>query len=636
MMEDYDKYVGKTIDGRFKIERVIGSGGMSVVFKAEDTVLNKTVAVKLLKEDKQNDPAYIRSFINESKAVAMLSHENIVHIYDVSVKDKIQYIVMEYIEGITLKNYLKRKGGILDWRETLSITEQILRALDHAHSKGVIHRDIKPQNIMLLRNGLIKVADFGIAKLPENDTMTNTNRAIGTVHYISPEQARSEQIDAKSDLYSVGVMMYELACGKLPFTAESPVSVALKQVGEQAVPPRTVNPELPVGMEQIIVRAMEKNPERRYQSAKAMLKHVTALKENPKLRFRNPNDEKHEEEEDETVIVPSGKHVVVEGRSILPIILGVLSSFLIVAVIIAFRVFDKLSESMTDTNSKTVVVEDYVGKILDDSLRSQLEDMGYRIKEYTSAGDEGSILNEIVEQSITPGSSEKYIPNEKYIDITFYVYKGSNTVKLPDFTYREYSAVKTEYMNMYDIKVERIYDNYVPSGYIIRTEPAAGSDVTVGSQLKLYVSNGIDSSSTKKIKMQSLVGMTSAEARNWLIDNGLKLGYINFEESAEYDKDVIMYQSVNVGTEIAEGTAVDITVSLGKYVIMIDMYGMSENDAKQWIEDNGLTLGEVKYKRADEEDYTVIYQSIAPDEKIEAGTTVDLNICSHNVFDWLL
>lgn len=636
MMEDYDKYVGKTIDGRFKIERVIGSGGMSVVFKAEDTVLNKTVAVKLLKEDKQNDPAYIRSFINESKAVAMLSHENIVHIYDVSVKDKIQYIVMEYIEGITLKNYLKRKGGILDWRETLSITEQILRALDHAHSKGVIHRDIKPQNIMLLRNGLIKVADFGIAKLPENDTMTNTNRAIGTVHYISPEQARSEQIDAKSDLYSVGVMMYELACGKLPFTAESPVSVALKQVGEQAVPPRTVNPELPIGMEQIIVRAMEKNPERRYQSAKAMLKHVTALKENPKLRFRNPNDEKHEEEEDETVIVPSGKHVVVEGRSVLPIILGVLSSFLIVAVIIAFRVFDKLSESMTDTNSKTVVVEDYVGKILDDSLRSQLEDMGYRIKEYTGAGDEGSILNEIVEQSIAPGSSEKYIPNEKYIDITFYVYKGSNTVKLPDFTYREYSAVKTEYMNMYDIKVERIYDNYVPSGYIIRTEPAAGSDVTVGSQLKLYVSNGIDSSSTKKVKMQSLVGMTSAEARNWLIDNGLKLGYINFEESAEYDKDVITYQSVNVGTEIAEGTAVDITVSLGKYVIMIDMYGMSEDDAKQWIEDNGLTLGEVKYKRADEEDYTVIYQSIDPDEKVEADTTVDLNICSHNVFDWLL
>lgn len=635
MMEDYDKYVGKTIDGRFKIERVIGSGGMSVVFKAEDTVLNKTVAVKLLKEDKQNDPAYIRSFINESKAVAMLSHENIVHIYDVSVKDKIQYIVMEYIEGITLKNYLRRKGGILDWRETLSITEQILRALDHAHSKGVIHRDIKPQNIMLLRNGLIKVADFGIAKLPENDTMTNTNRAIGTVHYISPEQARSEQIDAKSDLYSLGVMMYELACGKLPFTAESPVSVALKQVGEQAVPPRTVNPELPIGMEQIIVRAMEKNPERRYQSAKAMLKHVIALKENPKLRFRNPNDEKREEEEDETVIVPSGKHVVVEGRSILPIILGVLSSFLIVAVIIAFRVFDKLSESMTDTNSKTVVVEDYVGKILDDSLRSQLEDMGYRIKEYTGAGDEGSILNEIVEQSIAPGSSEKYIPNEKYIDITFYVYKGSNTVKLPDFTYREYSAVKTEYMNMYDIKVERIYDDYVPSGYVIRTEPAAGSDVTVGSQLKLYVSNGTDYSSTNKVKMKSLVGMTSADARNWLIDNGLKLGYINFEESTEYDKDVITYQSVNVGTEIAEGTAVDITVSLGKYVIMIDMYGMSEADAKQWIEDNGLTLGEVKYKRADEEDYTVIYQSIDPDEKVEAGTTVNLNICSHNVFDWL-
>ncbi len=634
MMGEYDRYVGKTIDGRFKIEKVIGSGGMSVVFKAEDTVLNKVVAVKLLKEDKQNDPTYIRSFINESKAVAMLSHENIVHIYDVSVKEKMQYIVMEYIEGITLKTYLKRKGGILDWRETLSITEQILRALDHAHSKGIIHRDIKPSNIMLLRNGLIKVADFGIAKLPENDTMTNTNRAIGTVHYISPEQAKSEQIDAKSDLYSVGIMMYELACGKLPFTGDSPVSVALKQIGEQAVPPRTVNPELPIGVEQIIVRAMEKSPERRYQSAKAMLKHVTALKENPKLRFRNPNDEKHDEEEGETVIVPNDKHVVVEGRSVLPIILGVLSSFLIVAVILAFRVFDKLSESMNDTNSKTVVVEDYVGKILDDSLRSQLEDMGYRIKEYTGAGDEGSILNEIVEQSIAPGSSEKYIPNEKYIDITFYVYKGSNTVKLPDFTYREYAAVKTEYMNMYDIKVERIYDDYVPSGYVIRTEPAAGSDVTIGSQLKLYVSNGVDSSSVNKVKMKSLVGMTSAEARKWLVDSGLKLGYINFEESADYDKDIISYQSVSVGSEVAEGTAVDVTVSLGKYIIMIDMYGMNEDDAKQWIEDNGLKLGKVKYKKADEKDYTVIYQSIEPNERVEAGTSVDLNICSNSVFDW--
>ncbi len=634
-MEDYSRYVGKMIDGRFKIQRVVGSGGMAVVFQAEDTVLNKTVAVKLLKEDKQNDPAYIRSFINESKAVAMLCHENIVHIYDVSVKDKMQYIVMEYIEGITLKTYLKRKGGILDWRETLSITEQILRALDHAHSKGVIHRDIKPQNIMLLRNGLIKVADFGIAKLPEGDTMTNTNRAIGTVHYISPEQARSEPIDRKSDLYSVGVMMYELACGKLPFTAESPVSVALKQVGEQAVPPREVNPELPVGMEQIIMRAMEKNPDRRYQSAKAMLRHVSALKENPKLRFKNPFDEENEDEDNYVSTDGSDKAIAVEGRAILPVILGVLSSFLVVAVILAFLVFNKLSESMNNTSSKTVVVEDYVGRVLDDNLRKQLEDMGYRITEYTGVGEDGTLLNQIVEQSLTPGSSEKYVPGEKYIDMVFYLYKGSNTVKLPDFRYKRYSEVKTEYMNMYDIKVERIYDDFIPTDYVIKTDPAAGSDVTVGSSIKLYVSNGTDMSSSSKKKMTNLVGMNAAEARQWLIDNGFKLGYINFEESDTYEKDIICYQSVNVGKELPEGSNVDITVSLGRFINMIDLKGMSETDAKKWIEDNGLIVGNIKYKKSDAENYTIISQSIDPDTKVGSGSTVDLEIASDSVFDWL-
>ena len=287
-MDAFDKYIGRVFDKRYKIEKVIGVGGMAIVFKAEDILMNRTVAIKMLKNDVAGDTEALRRFINESKAVAMLSHENIVNIYDVSVKGNTKYIVMEYIEGITLKAFLKHKGGSLSWRETLNISEQILRALEHAHSKGVIHRDIKPQNIMLLKNGLIKVADFGIAKLPDTDSFTVTDQAIGTVNYISPEQAMNkEPIDERSDLYSVGVLMYELSCGELPFTGDTPVAVAYKHVNETPRSPREIKPEMPQGLEQIIMRAMEKSPEMRYQSAKQMLTHISALRKNPGIKFRS-------------------------------------------------------------------------------------------------------------------------------------------------------------------------------------------------------------------------------------------------------------------------------------------------------------------------------------------------------------
>ena len=225
-MESFDKYVGQIFDRRYKILKVIGIGGMAVVFAAQDLLMHRNVAVKMLKDDINSDIQAVKRFINESKAVAMLSHPNIVNIFDVSVKDNLKYIVMELIEGITLKNYILKKG-VLGYSEIISITEQILLALDHAHQKGIVHRDIKPQNIMMLKNGLIKVADFGIAKLPNAETVTMTDKAIGTVFYISPEQASGKKIDRRSDIYSLGITMYEMATGKLPFVADSPVTVAI-------------------------------------------------------------------------------------------------------------------------------------------------------------------------------------------------------------------------------------------------------------------------------------------------------------------------------------------------------------------------------------------------------------------------
>ena len=285
--EQYKDYIGTVLDERYLIDGLIGVGGMAVVFEARDTYINNNrVAIKMLKNEVASDEIMVKRFKNESKAESMLKHRNIVDIHDVSVKGHEKYIVMEYVEGITLKNYLKGKGGPLSFEELICYTRQILKALSVAHESGIIHRDIKPQNIMVLQNGLIKVMDFGIAKLPNAETVTVSDKAIGTVYYMSPEQAKGGiKIDARSDIYSLGAMLYELATGVLPFTGETPLSVVLKQINEDPVPPRKINKEIPVGLEQIILCAMSKKPQDRFQSADIMLDFVKQLYKNKDIKF---------------------------------------------------------------------------------------------------------------------------------------------------------------------------------------------------------------------------------------------------------------------------------------------------------------------------------------------------------------
>lgn len=284
--EAYKSYVGTTLDGRYYIDQLIGIGGMAVVFGAVDTYINNNrVAIKMLKVDVATDEIMVKRFKNESKAESMLKHRNIVAIHDVSVKGREKYIVMEYVEGITLKNYLKGRNGPLSFDEIICYSKQILRALCVAHENHIIHRDIKPQNIMVLQNGLIKVMDFGIAKLPNAETVTVTDKAIGTVYYMSPEQARGKTIDSRSDIYSLGAMLYELATGELPFTGDTPLSVILKQINDEPVPPREINPDIPVGLEQIILCAMSKKPSERFQSAELMLNFVRQLQKDKDIKF---------------------------------------------------------------------------------------------------------------------------------------------------------------------------------------------------------------------------------------------------------------------------------------------------------------------------------------------------------------
>ena len=266
-----DNLIGKRLDGRYSIEGLVGVGGMANVYRGTDLKTGNRIAVKVLKEEFLDNEELVRRFKNESKAISILSHPNIVKVYDVSVTDKLQYIVMEYVDGITLKEYLKQRGGALTWKEVVHFATQVLSALQHAHSKGIIHRDVKPQNIMLLADGSIKMMDFGIARFSRAQSQTVSDKAIGSVHYISPEQARGERTDEKTDIYSVGVMLYEMLTGQLPFQAESAVSVAIMQLQRDPQLPTEINGSIPLGLEQITMHAMQKNPERRYQSASEML-----------------------------------------------------------------------------------------------------------------------------------------------------------------------------------------------------------------------------------------------------------------------------------------------------------------------------------------------------------------------------
>ena len=285
--EKYKQYENNILDDRYIIDKLIGIGGMAVVFKARDKYLNNmVVAIKILKDDVASDEVVVKRFKNESKAEGMLKHNNIVAVHSVSTKGRIKYMVMEFLFGLTLKSYLTAKGEPLKVEEVIGYSAQILRALSEAHRNGIIHRDIKPQNIMLLENGRVKVMDFGIAKLPDAETITVTDKAVGTVYYMSPEQASGQKkIDTRSDIYSLGAMMYELATGETPFRGETPLAVLLKHIKEQPVPPRQINPSIPVGLEQIIMCAMSKDPADRFQTADEMLKYVKELQLNKKVKF---------------------------------------------------------------------------------------------------------------------------------------------------------------------------------------------------------------------------------------------------------------------------------------------------------------------------------------------------------------
>ncbi len=613
MDTSYEKYVGTLLDGRYEISKVIGIGGMAVVFEAYDTKLSRSVAIKLLKEDMASDAQSVKRFINESKAVSMLSHPNIVRIFDISVKEHAKYIVMERVKGITLKTYMENKGR-LPVDELLSYSEQILMALEHAHSKGIIHRDIKPQNIMLLGNGKIKVADFGIAKLPNAETVTMTDKAIGTVFYISPEQASGRPIDQRSDLYSLGVMMYEMATGKLPFNADSPVSVALMQVRNQPQRPHEIAEDIPHGLEQIIMAAMKKNPKNRFQSATQMLKYVRQLRADPSFEFKTrkeaeqedfanrtgdfstvdaaasadtadqkigyaeniqPKSSSEAEEESETEKSENedGKDMKKkrkQSRSMFPVIFGVASAFLAVVVVAGILLLQMLLSAANDTTTYTVDVPHLVGSVYSDRLASQFDPAIYKVEVipvYSSDYPE----NTIITQEPNGGEKRKVRQNEQYCMITLKICKGSKTVVVPNLTYLSSQQARMDLDNL-GLKVSdnivKVESQMVDAGYVVSQSPASGETLAVGSSVTLYVSEGYDiEGKIDRITVSNFVGLTEKEAaakmKNQNGEQILRIGKVTEEYSDTVEAGKIISQSLVASTTVVKGSTINFVFSLG-------------------------------------------------------------------------
>ena len=548
-MDAYQNYIGLVLDNRYRLKRLVGIGGMAMVFEADDLLKKATVAVKILKEEFAADEVSVQRFINESKAVLMLSHPNIVKIFDVSVKGEYKYIVMEYIDGITLKAYMQRKGT-LSVKETIAYSIQILRALEHAHLGGVVHRDIKPQNIMLLRSGQIKVTDFGIAKLPDAKTLTATDKAIGTVYYISPEQAAGEKgIDRRTDLYSVGVLMYEMITGKLPFDGENPVSIALKQISEEPKPPRELNPDIPEGLEQIILFAMEKDKDKRFQTATQMIDLLKRVRENPGVVFKQKNTPKK----------ASGGQ---GGKSsMLPIIMGVASAFLLVALISAFTVVHDIFFGDTANNTATIEVEQFVGRAYDDALQKELDKSSYRVKvDYAYSADTESGI--VIAQTPKAGESRKGIKGQKFADLTLTVSRGEEELYMDDYTYYDKRQAQIDLRGKgFVVTVSEDYSDVVPDGCVISTSPAAGEKVSAGATVILLVSKGEKIETTV---VPNFVGTTSVDAYEILVKSDLRLGTISYRYDEYADYGIIVEQSLSMGTTVPKGMAkINFVISKG-------------------------------------------------------------------------
>ena len=606
-----DKYIGRLLDNRYEILEVIGTGGMAVVYKARCHRLNRLVAIKILKDGFSQDEEFRQRFHAESQAVAMLSHPNIVSIYDVSTSDDADYIVMELIDGISLKQYMEKKG-VLNWKETLHFAIQIAKALDHAHSRGIVHRDIKPHNVMVLKNGSVKVADFGIARVMSKSN-TLTKEALGSVHYISPEQAKGGNVDNRSDLYSLGVVMYEMMTGRPPYDGETPVSVAIQHINGKPQMPSILNPNIPGGLEQIIMKAMEGEPDKRYSSAQAMLYDMDEFRKDPSILFdynnssadlddviqikstaaagaapqrtgtaplktgtaperparkpvestarktagktaaRRPAGAGHPRRRMEEIVEDEEQGSKAAKISI--IICSVVAALVIIVGLWAF-----LSDGGSSNVRNTITLPNLQNMSFDEAAKATDYIVQKGEPEYSDAFEEGKIIRQYPEAltEINKGSV-----------VTVIVSKGPKAAdkKMEDLLGSTEEMAKTyltETQGVNPNNIMPIYMNHdtVEAGKIFKTEPGRDAIITDQTLIKLYISTGPEVKTVTMVDFTS-GGFTRTSAESWLSVNGFK-NVVVYEEVSDEPEGKIYYQNIAAGTKVDVTTTIVLRVSKGK------------------------------------------------------------------------
>ena len=639
-----DKYIGKMLDGRYEIIELIGSGGMANVYKAKCHRLNRMVAVKILKSDMAENEEIRRRFRDESRAVAQLSHANIVSVYDVSSSGDTEYIVMELIDGITLKQYMERRGQ-MDWRESLHFIIQIMRALEHAHSRGIIHRDIKPQNIMVLRDGSVKVADFGIACL-QNNAQTLTQDALGSVHYISPEQARGEHIDARSDIYSAGVVLYEMLTGRLPFEGDTAVSVAIQHLSSVPLAPSEIREDVPKGLELICMKAMCADINKRYASATAMLEDLESFRKNPDIDMEYIREElkekenteatryiskkelseavrnKKEKEKDELAAEKQEKTGIAgtkDEKKRMAIIIGAFAGALLLIFLIFTLIFNGFGGGGDSSGHK---VPDIRGMTVEEA--EKLEGIKDIFTIEVVGTKENSKYNdgEIISQDPSEGTLRKN-------NLTIQVYVCAKVEKsyMPTVLNMSESEAKSILNNMslgLNIQVQDKPSDTVAKGLVVATSPAAGAEIRQGNTVIIYISSGRE---IKPVTVPNFVGMTEEKANL----EAQKLGLVVGASSSEYsDKPAgtVIRQSISATTEAKTGDNIYFTISLGPNnttVDVPDVIGKSLNAAKSELEAAGFTVA-VQWQGQEGANEIVI--GCTPDGSAEKGSTITITVTS--------
>ena len=593
--------INKKLGNRYTLLEKVGDGGMALVYKARCELLNRYVAVKVLRPEYMSDEDFLKKFKSESLAVASLSHQNIVNVYDVGNEDGLNYIVMEYVEGIDLKDYIKKKGS-LDYKETLDIIKQIAKALEHAHKNGVVHRDIKPQNILITEEGLVKVADFGIARASTASTMTNTKTVLGSVHYVSPEQAKGSFTDNRTDIYYIGIVMYELLTGELPFEGDSPISIAIKHIQDEIKNPCEIKEGIPKGVCDICVKCTQKDPSKRYQNLTDMINDINIVQKSPNTRVGLFSSD-------------------IEGTRIIPL--------------------EELEKAMNDRTMKIdtskynkpkedpVDDEDIIDDYLDDfeeDIEDDVEEDKYKFQRKKKLKEKSkdkpgkrrkAIVGTIVGLSLfilgMIGAFAMWIgntPNEFIIPKVIGETKEVATQKL--------AAGKLI------VKVKEV-ESDENAGIVVDIYPSEGMAVKEKSEITLTVSKGKDT-----VQVPNIEGFTVEEAERQLIEKNLLLGNVTREYSSEVGEGLVIRQSESEGSEVEEGSKIDVVISKGPEIKLSkvpSLVGKTLDEAKSAIKNAGLTIGSVGYgSNPAYPNNVVLEQSISGGTSIKKGSSVDIII----------